>query len=229
MNLDTVIQRCQSQGYTISDRLIKIVDSIDRSIFVESKYQERATDDNPLPIPNNQTISAPHMVLMMLADEALDVHAGDKVLEIGTGSGYNAAILTLLVGENGKLITIERHAKLVEFARNNMINAKIPLNYEIIHGDGTLGLSDMQFDRIIVTASGPYIPDTLIEQLKSGGKMVIPVKSRVYEILLRVEKIDSTDKSNKEYMQRNSEFIDKIRITDLGGVRFVPLVGKYGH
>lgn len=184
--------------------------------------------DNPLPIPANQTISAPHMVLMMLAKEALDLQVGDIVLEIGTGSGYNAAIISCLIGENGKLYTIERHAELVKFSRNNLMKQDLFDNIEILHGDGTKILLDVKFDKIIVTAAGPFIPDTLLDQLKHDGILVIPVQSRIYDTLLKVRHSQSNF-SGDEFLQSDSLYFGKISVTDLGNVRFVPLIGKYGH
>ena len=140
--------------------------------------------------------------------EALQPHKGDKVLEIGTGSGYQAAILAEIV-KPGKVYTIERIKELVEFAKKNLRNYK---NVEVIHGDGSEGLKEKApFDCIIVTACAPKIPEVLVDQLSFGGRMVIPV-------------------GEKEHLQRLMLIIKKKNIEkiDLGPFVFVPLIGKYG-
>lgn len=231
--LKDVLNRVSRYGYSFSTRLIEIVEQLDRGLFVQSKYRGSASDDRPLPIPESQTISAPHMVLMMLAKEALDVQLGEKILEIGTGSGYNAAIISHLVGNTGELITIERHKNLVEFARNNMMTAEVPPNYRVIHGDGTLGIEEEIFDKIIVTATGPYIPENLLDQLKVGGILVIPVKSGHNETLIKVTKLGEpgeliNKKAVKKYLEKKSKYKHIISVKSLSEVRFVPLIGEYG-
>ena len=168
------------------------------------------------------------MVLIMLAKEALDANLGEKILEIGTGSGYNTALLSNLVGPEGTVYTIERHEKLIEFAQNNLENANIPNNYKIIHGDGTKGVVNMKFDKIIVTASGPYVPESLLDQLVDNGLLLIPVKTKSEELLLKIRKLTAGDNSDK-YLEKNSKYVNRLRIDDLGGVRFVPLIGEFGY
>ena len=220
-------------GYTFSPQLIEVMQQLDRGIFVEDKYKKHAGKDRPLPIPEGQTISAPHIYLMMLAKEALDVQRGDNILEIGTGSGYNAAILSHLVGSTGSVVTIERHLDLVEFATNNLKSANIPQNYRVLHGDGTLGIEDEIFDKIIVTATGPYLPDKLLDQLRIGGIVVMPVKSGNSEILIRVTKLgepgDLEKRSeNINYLEIDSKYKKLLAVKKLSEVRFVPLIGEYG-
>jgi protein-L-isoaspartate(D-aspartate) O-methyltransferase len=142
--------------------------------------------------------------------EALDVNKGHKILEIGAGSGYHSAIVSELVGKNGRIYTVERHGNLAEFAENNLKKTKIK-NVIVKIGDGSLGLEEYSpYDRIYVTCSAPNIPQPLIDQLKDGGKMLIPV-GRMFSKLVLIEKEKG-----------------KIKEKDLGGCSFVPLVGKFG-
>ncbi len=233
MNRKSIIKRVSRYGYTFSSILITVIEQLDRSLFIDKKYRCSANEDRPLPIPQSQTISAPHMILMMLSKEALDVKVGEQILEIGTGSGYNASILSYLVGGTGKVISIERHKNLVNFARENMKAAGVPKHYKIIHGDGTLGVENKIFDKIIVTATGPYIPEKLLDQLRVGGILVIPVKSGSNEILVRLDKLGNPgDKEEKskvvKYLEKNSKYRHLVTIKSLSEVRFVPLIGEYG-
>lgn len=164
--------------------------------------------DEPLPIGEGQTISAIHMVGIMA--ELLEVEEGMKILEIGAGSGYHAAVLAELVGDNGVIYSIERIPKLAEMARRNLERAGYK-NVIVLVGDGSRGLpEEAPFDRISVTAAAPKIPEPLMEQLKDGGIMVIPV-GRVFQELKVVRK------------RRNDVIVET-----WGGVSFVPLVGEHG-
>jgi len=179
-----------------------------REKFVPDNIKKYAYLDTPLEIGNGQTISAPHMVAIMV--EAFDIKKGQKILEIGAGSGYHAAIVSKLVGKEGHVYTIERFETLVENAKKNLEDAGIT-NVTTETGDGSKGLPKYApYDRIYVTCAAPGIPPPLIEQLKDGGKLMIPVGKMICNLEL-IEKKD-----------------DKIITKDLGGCAFVPLVGKYG-
>ncbi len=179
-----------------------------RYLFVEERYRKYAHVDEPLPIPAEQTISAPHMVAIML--ELAELERGMHVLEIGTGSGWNAALISELVKTD--VYTVERIPELVEFARKNLKRAGLE-NVHVFLGDGSKGFPPRApYDRIIVTAGAPRIPEPLIEQLKPGGRLIIPVGS--YHLWQDLYIVDKT-------------LDGKIKKHRWGGVAFVPLVGEY--
>ncbi|MCH8861311.1 MAG: protein-L-isoaspartate(D-aspartate) O-methyltransferase [Proteobacteria bacterium] len=179
-----------------------------REAFVPRAFRDVAYDDRPLDIGLGQTISQPLVVAMMA--EALEVKDGDKILEVGTGSGYAAAVLGEIGGE---VFSIERHRALAEKARA-ALKAEGCDNVHVVVGDGSLGLAaEAPFDAILVTAGGPNVPESLKQQLKIGGRLVIPVGgTRSFQDLLKI-----TRNSETEFTEEN-----------LGGVRFVPLVGEEG-
>ncbi|MDD2778391.1 MAG: protein-L-isoaspartate O-methyltransferase [Methanocellales archaeon] len=192
--------------YGISERVLDAMKKIPRHLFVPPLYREKAYADHPLPIGENQTISAPHMVAMMC--DLLDIQKGMSILEIGAGCGYHAAVMAELVGE-GHVYTVDRLSSLVNSAIENLRTAGYS-NVTVFVGDGTLGLPDhAPYDRISVACAAPDIPPPLIGQLKSGGKMVIPI-GRPFQNLYLVEKRNGIIKK------------------ECGGVVFVPLIGKYG-
>jgi protein-L-isoaspartate(D-aspartate) O-methyltransferase len=179
---------------------------IPRHLFIPSPYDQSAYDDNPLPIGNGQTISQPYIVALMT--ELLRPEPSDNVLEIGAGSGYQSAILSRLVY---RLTSMERIPEVAILARNNLNSLGIP-NVEVIEGDGTLGyLQNAPYNGIIVTAATPEIPKVLTDQLSDGGRLVAPVGGRDVQELVTLEK------------QGNRMIPDYH-----GGVRFVPLIGRYG-
>jgi protein-L-isoaspartate(D-aspartate) O-methyltransferase len=192
----------RSHGVTNAD-VLKAMELTPRLDFLEGIFRERSFEDVPLPISCGQTISQPTVVGLMT--QALEVTKRSKVLEIGTGSGYQAAILARLAR---RVYTIERHRRLARRARE--LFQKLGLhNITVVHGDGSLGLPEQApFDRVIVTAAAEDPPRLLIEQLRPGGIMVLPVgQSSAVQTLLRIVKTEQ----GLEY-------------TDLGAVRFVPLV-----
>ena len=200
----------KKQGMNFSKKVIKAFKAIPREKFVMENYKERAYEDSPLPILLGQTISQPSTVLKFL--DALDVKLGNKVLEIGSGSGYNTALLSKLVGTKGFIYSTEIAEPLAEFARNNIKKIKIK-NVEILRIDGSQGLMEKEpFDRIILTAACSKIPDVLIDQLKTGGILVAPVGPIYAQNLVRLKKTS----------KRISEKI-------LGQYQFVPMAGKYGY
>ena len=192
----------RSRGVTNAE-VLKAMEQTPRAEFLEGIFQERAFEDTPVPIACGQTISQPTVVGLMT--QALEVTKRCKVLEIGTGSGYQAAILSRLAR---RIYTIERHRRLAR--RSTDLFQKLALhNVTVVHGDGSLGLPEQApFDRIIVTAAAEDAPRVLIEQLREGGIMVLPVgQSDAVQKLIRIVK--------------TPEGLD---YTDLGAVRFVPLV-----
>ncbi|NJD53546.1 MAG: protein-L-isoaspartate O-methyltransferase [Candidatus Methanoperedens sp.] len=190
----------------ISKRVLEAMKSIPRHLFVPEREQDNAYGDYPLMIGFNQTISAPHMVAIMC--DLLDIRDGMKVLEIGAGSGYHAAVMAVLAGR-GHVYTVERIEPLALLARQNLKKAGVE-NVTVIVGDGSLGLPGFApYDRISVAAASPEILDTLTDQLKTGGKLIIPVGKNYQELYL----VTKTDGLKKEVK---------------GDVVFVPLVGKRG-
>mgnify|MGYP001626188342 CR=1 FL=1 len=188
--------------------------AIPREYFVPEHLRSYAYVDSPLPIGFGQTISAPHMVAIMT--EELDVQPGDTILEVGTGSGYQAAILAYITSKGGgHVYTIEKIGALTKRAIQNIANA-LPNLLDFITfatGDGSKGLDIFApFDKIIVTAAAPQIPEPLLKQLKPGGKLVIPVGSRWEQILQIVEK----------------NAAGRIRIRNSVPCVFVPLIGEHG-
>jgi len=189
------------------ERVLDAVYRVKRERFVPESLKDRAYDNHPLPIGESQTISQPYIVALMT--QALDLRPEDKVLEIGTGSGYQTAILAEL---SGVVYSVERLGPLAMRARTNLYSQGYT-NIILISGDGTKGLPECApFDKIIVTAAAPRVPDTLLEQLKNGGKMVVPVGGKQVQDLQLVEKA-----LNGRLTKRS-----------LGGCRFVPLIGNEG-
>lgn len=194
----------------ISDpAVLKAFERVPRERFVDPEHQKLAYIDAPLMIGEGQTISQPFTVAMMT--QLLGLKATDKVLEIGTGSGYQAAILSEIIKE-GQVFTIERFENLAEKARQVLKELKY-LNIEVVVGDGTKGLpSEAPFEAIIVTAAAPEIPQSLIEQLKIGGRLVMPVGGEWHQEMVVLTK--TKDGSTRE---------------NFGGYRFVPLIGEHGR
>ena len=195
-------------GRGVSDPgVIVAMETVPRHLFVPDHLAEFAYDDNPLPIEEGQTISQPYIVAAMA--EAAEISPGDRVLEIGTGSGYGAAVLSRIAGE---VWTIERHCPLADEARRRLERVGYD-NVHVICGDGTLGWPEAApYDAIVVTAGGPQVPAALLEQLAEGGRLVIPVGPETRgQSLLRVTR-------------HGEEF----REVNLGPVRFVPLIGEQG-
>jgi protein-L-isoaspartate(D-aspartate) O-methyltransferase len=189
-----------------SERVLDAMRRVPRHLFVPEREQKNVYADHPLPIGWGQTISAPHMVAIMC--DLLDIQDGMKVLEIGAGSGYHAAVMAELAG-SGHVYAVELIHGLALFARENLKKAGIS-NVTVLVEDGSIGLPGFApYDRISVACAAPDIPETLTEQLKPGGKLVIPVGKHIQELYL-VTKINGLKKEAK------------------GGVVFVPLVGKKG-
>ena len=191
-----------------SHLVLGAMQTVPREAFLPESLREFAYEDAPLPIAENQTISQPYIVALMT--EALALEGGEKVLEIGTGSGYAAAILSRIAKE---VYTIERIGQLAE--KSSAVLADLGYNnVHVLHADGTRGWPDQApYDAIVVAAGSPEIPESLKAQLKIGGRLVIPVGSdRRYQELVRVVRV-----SEHEY-----------KTEDIADVRFVPLVGEEG-
>lgn len=187
-------------------RILDAFKKVKREDFVVKEYLKEAYEDVPLPILQLQTISQPTTVVIML--QALNVKQGMKVLEIGAGSGYNAALLSVLVGPKGKVYTTEIIPELADFSMNNLKKFK---NVEVHECDGSHGLPKFgPFDRIICTAAAEKIPKPLVDQLKEGGVIVIPVGPRYGQKMIKAVKLKG-----------------KLEKISLGDFMFVPLVGEF--
>lgn len=191
-----------------SPLVLKAMNAVPREEFLPESMREFAYEDAPLPIAEEQTISQPYIVAYMV--DALQLKGGEKVLEIGTGSGYAAAVLAEIADT---VISVERHKSLADSARQVLERLNYD-NLDVIHSDGTTGFpAEAPFDAIVVAAASPSVPKTLKEQLAIGGRLVIPVgPSETHQALVRVTRID-----DHQYREEH--------LTD---VRFVPLVGKEG-
>lgn len=166
--------------------IIEAFKQIKRENFVPKQLKKEAYKDIPLPIGHKATISQPYTVLFMLAN--LEIKKDMKILEIGTGSGYNAALLSKIVGPKGKVYSLEISKELVKFAKNNLKKANIT-NVRVIHSDGSIGYSKVSpYDRIIVTAASPSIAEELILQLKPEGIILIPI-GKYQQEMIKVKKL----------------------------------------
>ncbi|ABR56893.1 protein-L-isoaspartate O-methyltransferase [Methanococcus aeolicus] len=206
--MEAIVKGLINAGYLKNKMVSKALLTVPRHEFIPAELHDYAYVDTPLNIGHGQTISAIHMVAIIC--DALDLKEGDKVLEIGTGSGYHAAVVAEIVGKNGQVITIERIPELAEKAESTLKKLGYT-NVKVICGNGTLGSSEFApYDKIYLTASGPDIPNSLIEQLKKGGKLVAPVGLYIQDLIL-------LEKKNGNIIKKN-----------LGAVAFVPLIGKNG-
>jgi protein-L-isoaspartate(D-aspartate) O-methyltransferase len=199
--------RRQIKGRRIQDELVlEAMRTVPRHRFVPAYVRGSAYRDAPLPIGEGQTISQPYVVAFMT--EALQLSGGEKVLEIGTGSGYQAAVLALIAGE---VISVERLPRLAEEARRTLAELGYD-NVRVVVGDGTQGWpEEAPYDAIMVTAASPEVPAPLLQQLAEGGRLVAPVGPRHTQQLVRV--------------RRDGEEFGR---EDLLGVAFVPLIGEHG-
>ncbi|MGE0230402.1 MAG: protein-L-isoaspartate(D-aspartate) O-methyltransferase [Flavobacteriaceae bacterium] len=199
----------QIHGRGVRDqKVLAAMDKVRREAFVPAPYRDHAYDDSPLPIAAGQTISQPYIVAYMV--EALNLKGGEKVLEIGAGSGYAAAVLAEIAGE---VYTIERIGELAEKAASALMDEGYE-NVHVLHSDGTRGWDEYApFDAILVSAGAPEIPENLKSQLATGGRMVIPV---------------GTDPRAQELIRVTRREKGQFDREDLADVRFVPLIGEAG-
>lgn len=191
------------------DRVLKVMEAIPRHLFVDEGLINQAYSDNPLPIGERQTISQPYIVALMT--EALELKGRERILEIGTGSGYQTAVLAKLAD---RVFSIERVAVLATRARR-ILDRLNCYNVAIRVGDGSYGWKEeAPFDAIITTAAAPQVPQYLLEQLAFGGRLVVPVGNREVQTLYK--------------LTRSLENPAEIKKEDLGGCRFVSLIGESG-
>jgi protein-L-isoaspartate(D-aspartate) O-methyltransferase len=201
-----LIDYWRNSNIITSKAILRAFEEINREDFVLPEYRKYAYVDEPLPTFADQTISQPTTVAIMT--QALEPKPGQKILEIGSGSGYQAAILSEIVGPKGNVITIERIKDLAEFAKKNL---KAYKNVKVIYADGSEGyIKEAPYDRIIVTAAAKGIPEELFGQLKETGILLIPVgKTSFAQKLLKISKTKG-----------------KKKIKNLGNFIFVPLVSS---
>jgi protein-L-isoaspartate(D-aspartate) O-methyltransferase len=194
------------KGRGIKDEeVLGAMETVQRHLFVGEAYRDEAYADHPLPIGEGQTISQPYVVALMT--EALGLGPGDRVLEMGTGSGYQAAVLASIVGE---VYTIEIRERLAERARERLRDLGYP-NVSVKYGDGYFGWPEhAPYDAIIITAAANHIPPPLIAQLKDGGRLILPLGGTVYFQMLTL-----AEKKGGE-----------LRLRQLGSVAFVPMTGQ---
>ncbi|MCG7841479.1 MAG: protein-L-isoaspartate O-methyltransferase [Methanomassiliicoccales archaeon] len=205
-----MVAQLKARGIIASPEVEKAMLKVPRHLFISEDMRPLAYRDAPLAIGEGQTISAPHMVAMRA--ESLALINGHKVLEIGTGSGYNAAVMAELVGSEGRIITLERHGSLADKAKRSLHEAGYE-NVMVVVSDGSIGYAlEAPYDRISVTCGAPRVPMPLLDQLQDGGVMVIPVGVLEHQSLLRVVKKG-----------------EEVLTEDLGSVVFVPLIGEKGH
>lgn len=201
----TLVAELRTKGIK-SERVLEAINNLPRHFFFDSALISHAYEDKAFPIGEGQTISQPYTVAFQT--ELLDVKQGDKILEIGTGSGYQGTILHLLGAE---VYTIEYQKKLFEGTQRFL--KRLGIDLHLFYGDGTAGLPQhAPYDKIIVTAGAPVIPEALIQQLKVGGILVIPVGDRKRQVMVKI-----TKKSAKEVIRE-----------EFDAFAFVPLLGKEG-
>ena len=187
-------------------RVLGVMARVPRHLFLESELRDQAYEDHPLPIGANQTISQPYMVALMA--EALELKGTERVFEVGTGSGYLAAVLSELCAE---VFSVENVEKLASKARN-LLTSLGYRNVSVLMGDGTLGWEEHSpYDAVVISAAAPCIPRPLLEQLKTPGYLVFPMGEKELQTLVRIRK----DKAG-------------IREEYLGECQFVKLKGQYG-
>lgn len=211
-----LVRKLVAEGSICSVEVERAMSTVPREQFLPDTIKTHAYIDSPLPIGYGQTISAPHMVAMMA--EALELTVGQTILEIGAGSGYHAAVLAEVVaprpGEGaGHVYTLEIVPELFTFAQTNVAAAGYGDRVTVLLGDGSVGYPDhAPYDRISVTAAAPAIPEALVQQLRVGGVLVIPVGGAFfYQELIKMIKTES-----------------EVSTRSLYSVAFVPLRGKHG-
>ena len=203
-----MVQLLKTDGNLLTQPVEKAILETPRHIYVPQKIRHLAYEDAPLPIGGGQTISAPHMVAIMC--DALRLKPGEKVLEIGAGSGYNAAVMSRIVGETGKIYSVERIESVAKNAVSNL-REDGRTNVKVVVGDGTLGLPDYApYDAIAVACASPEVPETFLDQIREGGRILIPIGRMPSELVLAIKKGG------------------KILKNSLGGCAFVPMLGEFG-
>lgn len=202
--MEALIDGMIVSGVLRSDAIIEAFTVLDRKYFVPKLEEDLSYIDVPLSIGNEQTISQPSTVAFML--EHLGAQKGDKVLDIGSGSGWTTALLCQIVGEEGSVTGLERVDALVKQGKQNLSKLDLPGQCSISKAGDHLGIPDQQFDRILVSASADDIPEELFSQLNVGGTMVIPIRESIFKFT----KVSESEVSQEEFY----------------GFRFVPLIYK---
>jgi len=204
MTRQDLLDDWKGRGIITDKNIFAAFKNVRREDFVPVDYEDEAYDDYPLPIGNEQTISQPTTVAIMT--QALEPKRGQTILEVGSGSGYQAAILSEIVGAKGKIIATEIIPELAKLAEKNLERYR---NVEVVHGDGCQGYKGYDFERIIVTAGCKEIPEPLIACLKEGGIIIAPVGVHSQTMIKGVKKNG------------------KLKTEELGSFVFVPLTGEY--
>jgi protein-L-isoaspartate(D-aspartate) O-methyltransferase len=208
---ELLVSNLVDRGYIKSEIVKEAMIKVPREEFMTGETRNFAYLDRPIPLKDGQTISAPHMVAIIC--EKLGLKKGMKVLEIGTGFGYNAAVVAEIIGFEGHVYTIERIENLKNNAQKNLERTGYSKNVTVILGDGTNGYKEQApYDRIYATASAPKIPEPLKKQLKIGGHLITPIGYDTSQELVCLTRITKDD----------------YRFQNLGGVVFVPMIGEYG-
>lgn len=209
---ESVVNSLVIRGYIKDPAIKKAMLKVKREDFVPEGYKDASYVDTPLPIPGGVTISAPHMHAIFM--NVLDLKSGDKVLEVGAGSGILLAYMKEVVGSKGKIFGVEIIKETYDFAKKNLAKAGYGKKVKLVLGDGSLGLpKHAPYDKIICSASCPDVPKPWIEQLKVGGLITTPVgPPYTGQELVVIKKVAK----------------DKIEREEWGGVIFVPLTGKHG-
>lgn len=198
------------ENFDFTDEELDAFAEIKRENFISEKIKDYAYEDTPLPLVRGKTISQPTTVMIMTS--ALEINKGEKIFEIGTGSGYQAALLAKLTGEEGKVITTEVIPELVEFSRANFKKAGIS-NVEVYELDGSKGMGkEAPFDKIIITAACRDFPQVLIDQLKIGGLIIAPVGNKDEQTMIHGIKLEN----------------GRLELEFLGPFLFTPMYGEYG-
>ena len=219
-NWEKLIDNLVKEGDLHSVNIIRAMRTVPRAIFIPVNMQAYSATETPIQIGFGQSISAPQIVAVM--NEALELEMGCKVLEVGAGSGWQAAIMAEIVSPKeaprsgwGHVYAVEIIPALAEVARKNVMNAGYGDRVSVINGDGSTGYTQKApYDRIVVTAAAPKIPKPLVDQLKEGGVLLIPVGSPfLFQKLLKLTKQPD----------------GRIKEENLGNVSFVPLIGEFGH
>jgi len=201
----SLVENLRNKGIS-NERVLAAFEQVPRHVFVDTAFADNAYSDTALPIGMGQTISQPYTVARQM--ELLEVFPGEKILEIGTGSGYQAALLCEM---GAKVYSIERHKQLYEKARSTL--RELGYSVQLKLGDGSLGWSAYSpYDAIIVTAGAPVVPEDLVQQLNVNGRLVVPVGDKTKQEMVRVRKIDDNNFEEERFRS----------------FKFVPLVGKKG-
>lgn len=201
LNNRELIEHLIKRRVLVTRSIIDALSKMDRINFIRPEDLNRAYMDNPLSIGYGQTISQPYTVVFML--ELLQPEKGNKVLDIGSGSGWTTALLAYIVQKDGSVLGMEKASDLVKFGKSNIEKYNFT-NAKIVQSGEELGKPEEQFDRILVSAAAREVPDELVNQLKIGGRMVIPVQSSIYKV----------DKVSEDQVEKDENY----------GFSFVPLI-----